>query len=69
MATIVSRKRKDGSTGYLAQIVIKRQGTRWPTSIAKMSWAAGRPLARSRAMSARLPLVDPNQSPRSQQRG
>jgi hypothetical protein len=26
MATIVPRKRKDGSTGYLAQIIIKRQG-------------------------------------------
>jgi len=26
MATIVPRKRKDGSTGYLAQIIVKRQG-------------------------------------------
>ena len=26
MATIVPRKRRDGSTGYLAQIIIKRQG-------------------------------------------
>ena len=26
MATIVPRKRKNGSTGYLAQIIIKRQG-------------------------------------------
>lgn len=26
MASIVARKRKDGSTGYLAQIIIKRQG-------------------------------------------
>jgi integrase len=26
MATIVPRKRRDGSTGYLAQIIVKRQG-------------------------------------------
>jgi hypothetical protein len=32
MATIVPRKRKDGSTGYLAQIIIKRQGKVVPKS-------------------------------------